>query len=70
MNTGKWYSIGCLALSALILLIVLGIAAWHFFHQHHGDNRLEQSLRAEPESPENALDMKTSIAAKHAARDK
>jgi hypothetical protein len=70
MNKEKWYSIGCFALSILFLLIALGTTAWHFFHDHHGDTRLEQSLRAEPESPENALGMKTSMATEHAARDK
>lgn len=70
MNKEKWYSIGCFALSILFSLIALGTAAWHFFHDHHGDTRLEQSLRTEPESPENTLDMKTSISTKHAARDK
>lgn len=48
MNKEKWYSIGYLGLSILFLLIVLGTAAWHFFHDHHDDTSQGSSAGAEP----------------------
>lgn len=50
MNKEKWYSIGYLALSIFFLLIVLGAAAWHFFHDHHDDTRHDSSAGIEPVS--------------------
>ena len=48
MTKQKRYSIGYLALSIFFLLIALGTAAWHFFHDHHDDTREDSSAGAEP----------------------
>jgi len=68
MNKEKWYSVGCFALSILFLLIALGTAAWHFFHDHHGDTRLDSSTWVEPAWGNDVLKKNTPITTGYEAR--
>ena len=48
MNKDKWFSISYLIVSVILFFVLIGIMAWHYFHEHHEDtrtgNQLEQAL--------------------------
>ena len=37
MNKDKWFSIGYLIVSVILFFVLIGIMAWHYFHDHHQD---------------------------------
>ena len=39
MNKDKWFSVGYLIGSVILFFVLLGIMAWHYFHDHHEDTR-------------------------------
>ena len=39
MNKDKWFSIGYLIGSVILFFVLIGIMAWHYFHDHHEDTR-------------------------------
>jgi len=41
MNKEKWFPMGYLIASVFFLFVLLGFIVWHYFHDHHGDTRIE-----------------------------
>ena len=39
MRKKKWFPITYLIGSVICFVILIGIIAWHYFHDHHGDAR-------------------------------
>lgn len=39
MNKEKWLSIGLLIGSIVLFFVLIGVMAWHFFHDHHSDTK-------------------------------
>ncbi len=41
MSKLKWFPVAYLISSVICFILVVGMIAWHYFHEHHGDTRTE-----------------------------
>ena len=50
MNKEKLSSMGYLIASVICLFVLLGVIAWHYYHDHHGDTRSDSRRPVESSS--------------------